>query len=122
MDSRHESFKEALLNKIITLINVYIQNHTDQYIENTLLQTQIHRICQQIYQYLGMQVDVSGVLSKHNLLSVDVVLFPLIADTESNQILSDQGFKKLMEDIRQLLQDNNLSLQKNILALLDEYQ
>src|SRR6185437_13346232 len=100
MDVRHQSFKEALLNQIITTINKYINENVDSLLENKSLQSEIKYICKHIYDYLTIPVDIDGILSKHNLLSIDVVLFPIISDPEANRILNNGDFKKLINEIK----------------------
>lgn len=99
MDSRHESFKQGLLNHLIIAINTYIQNNTDSFIGDEYVQNNIAKICDQIYHFFGVTVDIYGVLSKHNLLSIDVVLFPTVSDPEASKILKESDFIKLIEHI-----------------------
>src|SRR5690349_21323472 len=102
MDSRHESFKEGLLNQLITIINNYIKDNTDELVIDHHTLIEISDICKRIYRYLGVEVDINGILSKHNLLSIDVVLFPHIPDPESRKILNESDFQTLMTEIKSI--------------------
>lgn len=99
MDPRHESYKQGMLNHIINTINVYMKDHTDTFVVNDSAQEKIKHICKQIYRYLGVRVDVDGVISRHNLLSIDVVTLPVVEDPEAQRILKQDDFVRLIEDI-----------------------
>jgi|GEM_PF-5346697 hypothetical protein len=107
MDSRHESFKEGLLNHLINVINGFVQANTDSILANELLCGKISDICERIYEYLGVNIDIEDILSKHNLLSIDVVLFPTIADPEAGKILRETDFRNLISEIRLITQIND---------------
>ncbi len=94
MDARHEPFQQEILNQLITTINIYIKNNTDKLVITATLHKAIKDICRHIYLYSKRDVDVDGILSKHNLLSIDVVFFPLVV--VENNILSDTDFNQLM--------------------------
>jgi hypothetical protein len=130
MDVRHQSFKEALINQIITIINKYINENIDSLLKNESLQSEIKYICKHIYDYLNIPVDIDGILSKHNLLSIDVVMLPLVTDPEANRILNNGDFKKLINEIKlTLINQKNIKetahnsfIRKNILNLFNENQ
>ena len=126
MDPRHESYKECLLNHLITSINTYIKNNTDTLVTDTQLQKKIIAICTHIYQYLGVYVDTNHIVDKKNLLSIDVVLFPTITDPEAEKILTSLDFEKLIEEIKLISIQHNKNIAthqlftQTILSVLNE--
>lgn len=128
MDTRHESLKEGMLNHIITTVNAYIQSNTDTLVTNPVMRSTLQDICRRIYAYLGVNVDVSDILSKKNLLSIDTVMLPIIPDPEGNRILNDTGFMMLMKEIENhihKLKDSHSGdglLRKNLSEIVDEYK
>lgn len=128
MDPRHEPLKEAFLNHLITTINFYIQQHLNDLVNHPDVIHEIDCIAREIYRYLGIKVDVEAILSRHNLLSIDVVLFPSVADTEANKILTDEAFKKLVSEIKLILKQHrdfltvNKDLENNVSHLFQEYE
>ena len=111
MDSRHESLKEGFLNHVIMTINTFMMDNLDLLVTNKNLRDEIANICKHIYSYLDIDVDTDNILSKHNLLSKDVVLFPCIPDPEANKILGEDDFRKLIQVIKNT---KNTSLKKMI--------
>jgi hypothetical protein len=126
MDSRHESLKEEFANHVIMTINTYMTNNIDTLVEDNILKNKLTDICKRIYFYLGVNVDVINILSNHNLLSTDVVVFPGVPDPEGSKILNDDEFEKLMDAIKNILNhkkklsDNGI-LKKQIFTIIDEY-
>src|SRR5260221_13698472 len=104
MDPRHESIKEGFLNHLIMTINTYMLDNIDLVVQDQNLHDEMMDICKQVYAYLDVNVDTENILSRHNLLSKDVVVFPNIPDPESNKILNDSGFEKLIHEIKGLIQ------------------
>lgn len=127
MDARHESFKQDVINHLLTLVNQYVAEQTDHLVADSDCLAEISHLCEPIYDYVGIDVDVHNILSKHNLLSIDVVLFPHVDDPEASQSLSEAGFKKLIAQIKLALTSNtsssgNNTLKTNILNILAEYK
>ncbi|MBX3708785.1 MAG: hypothetical protein KIT56_08605 [Gammaproteobacteria bacterium] len=128
MDPRHESFQEELLNQLITIINCYLKNNIDTIVVNQRLQDQIKNICNKIYPYLGLKVDVDGILSKHNLLSIDVVFFPKVTDPEANKIFREDAFLTLIDEIYSIINEkhtllsHDLMLSREIINLLQTHE
>lgn len=108
MDPRHQSFKQGLLNELIGLINDYMHDHVDQLVQNEVLLIYLREICRLIYSYLDLKVDVEGILSRKNLLSIDMVLLPLATDPEAIKVLKDDDFFKLIEQLAYM--QNNMPL------------
>lgn len=104
MDPRHESQKQAVLNHLIQSINTYLIDHTDQLVKNEFVLNEISGITKSIYHYLGMNIDSDEILSKHNLLSIDVVLFPTATDPEADKKFNDAEFANLMSMLSKKLQ------------------
>ncbi|VVC75792.1 hypothetical protein AQUSIP_10890 [Aquicella siphonis] len=104
MDPRHESFKQGLLNHVISTINSYMKDNMDAFVASETSQEKARKICKHIYQYLGVAVDVDGIISKHNLLSIDVVMLPVVDDPEARKILKQDTFLALLEHIHGILQ------------------
>jgi hypothetical protein len=126
MDSRHESLKEGFLNHLIVTINTYMVDNIDSFIVDEPLQTELRDICKRIYHYLGVDVDTENILSKHNLLSKDVVVFPAVPDPEGSKILKDDEFNHLIILIKKSMEikaeTNDDRLRKQILHVIDEYE
>lgn len=122
MDCRHESLKEGLLNHLITTINTYMLENIDTLVIDETLLHELAAICQAIYRYLGVSVDTSNILSRHNLLSKDVVVFPEVPDPEANKILSNADFGHLIFAIQQIAEKKDDVLSERILRVIDEYQ
>jgi len=126
MDSRHESLKEGCLNHLIMAINDYMTDNIDALMEDSILLEEMIEICNRIYLYLGVKVDTENILSKHNLLSTDVVLFPYVPDPEGNKILNDADFKKLIAGIKKIISEPTMHadgvLRNKILHVMDEYE
>jgi len=128
MDSRHESYKQEVLNQLISVINAYIKDNTDNVVVDYVVQTQIKEICKSIYQYVGAEIDIDGILSKKNLLSIDVVLLPMVADPEATVVLTQSDFAKVVEKIKLILQKHENQkimdslLHKNIYDALEKHK
>lgn len=121
MDTRHESIKEGFANHIILTINNYILNNIDTLVSDKILQNELIDICERIYLYLGMEVDCENILSNHNLLSKDVVVFPHATDPEASKILNDIDFEKLIHAIKNTLQQfKNTDLKDKLLDIVSE--
>jgi len=115
MDPRHESLKQAVLNHLIQSINQYLIDHTDQLVKNEFVLNEIAAITKPIYHYLGMNINSDEILSKHNLLSIDVVLFPIATDPEADKKLNDAEFGNLISMLSKKLQlKSNSSLQQDL--------
>lgn len=119
MDSRHESLKEGFLNHLIMAINTYMVDNLDSIVEDKTIQDEISEICKHIYAYLDIDVDTDNILSKHNLLSKDLVLFPCIPDPEANKILGDEAFMQLIQTIKQGCKGQ---LRKEIHCVLEAFE
>ena len=125
MDPRHESLKEGFLNHVIMTINNYILDNIDLIVQDQTLHDEMMTICARIYTYLDVNVDTENILSKHNLLSKDVVVFPNVPDPEANKILNDSDFEKLISEIKNLVQQETADegrLKKHILRVIEEYE
>lgn len=109
MDPRHESFKQGLLNHIINTINLYIRDNTDAIVQSPFLLNAVRGICKRIYAYLGVPVDVDEIISRQNLLSIDVVMLPAVEDPEAGKILNEDDFLHLLEYIHEELQRSALA-------------
>jgi hypothetical protein len=112
MDSRYEPFPQEILNQLISIINTLIQENTDDLLMNEVLRDRVKKIGEYIYLYTEHDVDVSGILSKHNLLSIDVVLFPLIYEIANHVTLVD-NFDELISRIKSLISQENSSKSLN---------
>lgn len=110
MDARHETFQQEILNQVISTINQYIKNNTDDLLLDNILQDQIKEISKHIYLYSKIAVDVEGILSKHNLLSIDVVLFPLILDV-NDEVFINSDFEQLLTTINAIIQQEKSPIQ-----------
>src|SRR5262245_46088474 len=100
MDSRHELFIQELLNQLITTINQYIIEKTDDLLIHQVAIDEIKEIAFSIFNYLPMDVDVEGILTKKNLLSIDIVAFPHIDEPTRHGMKSDhnESFIQLLEN------------------------
>ncbi len=112
MDARHEPLQQEILNQLISKMNDYIKDNIDELVSNKILQDQIKAICKLIYYYSKLEVDIDGILSKHNLLSTDVVFFPAISEIE-NQISLEDDFAKLIAMIKSIVKQDKPSNQTN---------
>jgi hypothetical protein len=128
MDSRHESLREGLLNHFIHILNAYIASDTDTLVEDDSLRHAIQSMCHQIYQFFGEAVDVDGILSKHNLLSIDVVLLPLIPDPEPSTLLKKTEFSNFVNEMEMNINQLNdtslhcIHLKTNLTQVLNDYR
>ncbi len=124
MDPRHESLKEGFINHIIMTINIYMQENIDSLVQDESSLNEMMYICKQIYSYLDVKVDTDNILSRHNLLSKDVVTFPCIPDQEANKIFRDDAFDQLLLKIKLLLEENTHDerLRKQLLRVIEEYE
>lgn len=126
MDSRHESQKEGFANQVILTINTYIINNIDTLLKDKILREEFADICKRIYAYLGVVVDIDNTLSNHNLLSKDIVLFPVVPDPEGSKILNDAEFENLVAAIKNIihkkkpLSDHGI-IKMQIDEIMDEY-
>jgi hypothetical protein len=102
MDSRHEAHEQEILNSIINFINRYIQENIEEIIKKDHLRHNIKIIATAIYEYAQMWIDVEGVLSNKNFLSVDVVLLPPLHDSYVPQA----KFSEVIENINSVLQND----------------
>lgn len=109
MDSRHESYKELLLNQLVSKINTFVKANTDNIVSNPVLHKQLKQMTHCIYKYLGASsnVDTESILSKHNLLSIDVVLFPLVHEATANKILNEAEFEHLMSHLQYIIDSDH---------------
>lgn len=124
MDPRHESLKEGFLNHVIMTINSYILDNIDTLVKDKTLHDELLHICKRIYHYLDVDVDSENILSNHNLLSKDVVVFPNIPDPEANKILDDADFEKLILEIKKLVEQKSSDgiINKHIMRVIEEYE
>lgn len=85
MDSRHETREQELLNELIEGINIYILDNLDEIIIRDKLLNDMKIISRCIYAYANMPVNVDDFISRKNLLSVDVVHLPKLAEEDLTQ-------------------------------------
>jgi hypothetical protein len=102
MDPRHESFAQALFNKIIDCINQYIQENMEVVIEDNSLRDDIAHIAKNIYQYAEIWVDVDNILSKKNFLSTDRISLPHVNDA----MVVKANFMPIIENIELILKED----------------
>lgn len=87
MDPRHEFLEQEMLNELISTINRYIHEHTDEILEKPKLCKEMQEISACIYNHAKLPVDLDGIFSKRNFLSIDVVSLPLLDDMTLSQAL-----------------------------------
>jgi len=124
MDPRHESPERAALTQLIILINHYIQNNIDDIFANEMIYQEIKGICETIYFFLGVEVDVETILSKQNLLSIDMVLFPHLNDVTENKFHQSKEFNQVITTIKLFTKykiNNECELNKSIIEIVNNY-
>jgi hypothetical protein len=106
MDSRHEFYEQEILNKIITELNFCLKEKNEEIIQYTDFSQTLKSISNDIYRYLEMDVEVDAILANKNLLSIDVVPFPLV---ESSQASTNdkEKFNELIVKIKTYLTLNS---------------
>ncbi len=121
MDPRHESLEREILNQLIMIVNRYIEENIDDLLNDEIIQREIKTICKMIYGFVGMNIDVDGFLSKHNLLSIDVVLFPLLANVAESRFHSSEKFPDLIAHLKMLIDEHEEmdELNENIERILE---
>ena len=102
MDPRHEPIKQEILNQLIAAINLYLKENTDTFLQNSVLQQQLKKICQAIYACLKVPLQIEEIFSAKNLLSIDVVYLPEIRDALDKQALQQDIFLSLMQALSTL--------------------
>lgn len=119
MDPRHESRELEILNEIIHFINHYIQQHAEEILAREKLRNDIKKIAKIIYHYAHKWIDVEGVFSNRNFLSIDVVLLPAITDV----FISQSHFTEIVKNIESVIEKekNGRELFKNIQKILASY-
>lgn len=85
MDPRHESLSQEMLNQFIHLMNNYVRQNTDEVVTHDRLREDMKRMALYIYDYAHMRVDVEAMLSKKNLLSVDIVPLPSVNELTTRE-------------------------------------
>lgn len=122
MDPRHESLKRAALTQLIIVINHYIQHNIDDIFASDVIYNEVQGICKSIYTFIGIEVDVDTILSKQNLLSIDMVLFPHLDDIVESQF-EVNDFNHLINTIKIFTHqtDNGSELTQNIHEILNNY-
>lgn len=102
MDPRHQSSDEYIFNEIIAAVNHYITDHVDYLCDmrNKKIRRYIKQVCQSVYEYAGVSVDIDAILAKKNLLSIDVVLFPYVRDEDFTK---KHDHRMYMQVVRQII-------------------
>jgi len=101
MDSRHQSIEQELLNNLVYTINHYIVDNIDDFIEQDDLQAEFKEISFHIYAYAKQWVDIEGIFSKKNLLSIDTVLLPEVDEEFIGCANGD--FAQVVKDIEDII-------------------
>jgi len=104
MDTRYESKEQILLNELIGLANRYGVLELDACPQLLKL---MQALLEKVYRYAEMDVDVSALLAKHNRLSVDVLLLPMIDELFINQARQDE-YQTLLTHLAEILQQYTL--------------
>lgn len=102
MDPRHQSIAQETLNELVDLINKYVRDSTDEVLAKQELHNDMRKISKYIYQYADMKVDVDGILSTKNILSIDTVLLP---NLDKVLIQDKNSFMQVVDYIQSVLID-----------------
>lgn len=108
MDSRHESLEQETLNELIDLINVYLRDNIDDVLTDERLNHDIREVAQYIYEYARYPINLGSMLSRKNLLSIDVVPLPKIDELiiPDIDLISRPGFGAMLDGIRSVVVDH----------------
>lgn len=106
MDSRHESLEQEILNELIDLINGYVRDNLDDVLTDERLNQDIKKVAQYVYDYARLYIDLDSMLSKKNLLSIDVVPFPKIEELIIPDIEIKHDFAAMIDGIKSVVIDH----------------
>lgn len=99
MDSRHETVVQETLNTLILAINRYLIENTDEVVSDERRMQFLEKLAKRIYQSADSIVDATGLISKHNLLSLHPLLLPLLSEMTHDDEMRLESVSKALDEL-----------------------
>ncbi|HVE44978.1 MAG TPA: hypothetical protein VNC84_07625 [Gammaproteobacteria bacterium] len=109
MDARHEPIEQEVFNQLISLINCYIRENVDDIVTHQFLREDFREMLSAIYHCADMFVDIDGLLSIKNFLSIDIVPLPVIGEFQVSSLLENKKeFEQAIDTIQSIIKQRKV--------------